>query len=214
MARCPVGHESAATDFCDTCGEPLGAPAGAPAPVPPVAVAPADESTSCPACGADTPGRFCEACGHDTALPPPQAAGPGTGAPPVLAAAPAGWVAELAVDADFFAEVRRRRGPDVAGLVLPTGVAPRAVVLDGDEASVGRSPAALLRPEPEDPGLSRRHAVLRARGEGWVVVDLGSTNGTFLAGSPDPLPTGEPTPVPDGAAVLVGAWTAIRLRRT
>jgi pSer/pThr/pTyr-binding forkhead associated (FHA) protein len=34
----------------------------------------------------------------------------------------------------------------------------------------------------EDPAVSRRHAMMRRRGEGWDVVDLGSANGTFVNG--------------------------------
>lgn len=36
----------------------------------------------------------------------------------------------------------------------------------------------------EDPNVSRRHAELRPRGGGWVVSDLGSTNGTRINGRP------------------------------
>jgi pSer/pThr/pTyr-binding forkhead associated (FHA) protein len=32
----------------------------------------------------------------------------------------------------------------------------------------------------EDPGISRRHAEIRAHGDGWTIADLGSTNGVVL----------------------------------
>src|SRR5690242_474950 len=32
----------------------------------------------------------------------------------------------------------------------------------------------------EDEEVSRRHARVEARGNGWVLMDVGSTNGTFL----------------------------------
>ena len=35
-----------------------------------------------------------------------------------------------------------------------------------------------------DKSVSRRHAYLERRGEGWAVVDQGSANGTFLDGKP------------------------------
>jgi pSer/pThr/pTyr-binding forkhead associated (FHA) protein len=36
----------------------------------------------------------------------------------------------------------------------------------------------------EDAGISRRHAEIRPRAEGWTVADLGSTNGVLLNGRP------------------------------
>ena len=45
------------------------------------------------------------------------------------------------------------------------------------------------------PDVSRRHAELRRGGNGWFVVDLQSTNGTFLGGrrvSHEQIPVGQP----------------------
>ena len=39
-----------------------------------------------------------------------------------------------------------------------------------------------------DNGVSRRHAQLTTDGTRWWVEDLGSSNGTFVAGAVDPLP--------------------------
>lgn len=72
--RCPAGHESAATDYCDTCGIAMDAAPAAVDPSPtgtgllaatPVADGPA--SGACPSCGATNPANalFCEACGYD-----------------------------------------------------------------------------------------------------------------------------------------------------
>lgn len=78
MARCAQGHESASTDYCDVCGDPIDA-AAAPAVGTPVSanavVAPsASASGSAPAaelacahCGGSNPpgALFCEDCGYD-----------------------------------------------------------------------------------------------------------------------------------------------------
>ena len=74
---CPNGHDSAADDYCDTCGATIdpgarasasGAPDGAAAPSPVATVGPAiPTSQTCPHCGTDNvlESLFCEACGYD-----------------------------------------------------------------------------------------------------------------------------------------------------
>jgi hypothetical protein len=68
MPTCPKGHDSAATDYCDECGTPIGGPS---APAPPAGPAgapvagPATGGEPCPACATPRAGRFCEVCGHD-----------------------------------------------------------------------------------------------------------------------------------------------------
>lgn len=75
MTLCPAGHETTATDYCDTCGAPL-APGAQPSPPAAVDVAPGtpepsaatpDGKRECPSCHASNPGDalFCEACGYD-----------------------------------------------------------------------------------------------------------------------------------------------------
>jgi pSer/pThr/pTyr-binding forkhead associated (FHA) protein len=51
-------------------------------------------------------------------------------------------------------------------------------VLGGERATIGRSRECDV--VLEDPNVSRRHAELRREGDGWAVVDLGSTNGVKL----------------------------------
>jgi hypothetical protein len=81
MARCPAGHESEASDYCDTCGlvigaESAGTGAGSAAPAATVAapaagtltVATGGSGGGCPVCHAERNGRFCEECGYDFEL--------------------------------------------------------------------------------------------------------------------------------------------------
>ena len=83
---CPEGHRSGSTDYCDTCGSPIGAPAspgmqsagssspspstGSPTATPEAAA----EPLTCPHCGGLNvqDALFCEECGYDftTGTPP------------------------------------------------------------------------------------------------------------------------------------------------
>ena len=75
-------------------------------------------------------------------------------------------------------------GP-LTGTLLPLGTG---------AISIGRSPAATL--VLEDPYVSTRHAELRQVDGEWTLIDLGSTNGTFVEDSrisaPQVLTTGTP----------------------
>src|SRR5262249_25261059 len=88
MPTCPSGHDSASTDFCDTCGMRMdgaapGARAAASAPSSAAAVPAPPEAPGepCPQCGTARTGQFCEVCGFSFAS--------GTAPQPVRAAAPA-----------------------------------------------------------------------------------------------------------------------------
>jgi pSer/pThr/pTyr-binding forkhead associated (FHA) protein len=52
--------------------------------------------------------------------------------------------------------------------------------LDAEAHEVGRDEDVAIR--IDEPLVSRRHARVERRGEGWVVVDLGSTNFTRVNG--------------------------------
>ncbi len=70
-------------------------------------------------------------------------------------------------------------------VVLVLGTAPRRgeiVKISGDSFTVGRKPRNAL--VLSDPSVSGDHAELRKRGAGWVVKDLGSSNGTKIDGEP------------------------------
>ena len=59
-----------------------------------------------------------------------------------------------------------------------------------------------------DDYASTRHARLVPDGDGWLVEDLGSTNGTYLSGAK----VVRPTPVPLGQPIKIGK-TVLELRR-
>jgi hypothetical protein len=80
----------------------------------------------------------------------------------------------------FRVESRLREGPSGVGagsLLLPNN--DRYVLVD-HTVVVGRSPECDI--SIVDSNVSRRHAEIQPRGDGFVVVDLGSTNGTRVNG--------------------------------
>src|SRR5215468_11292839 len=105
MPTCPSGHDSASTDFCDTCGMRMdgaapGARAAASAPSSAAAVPAPPEAPGepCPQCGTARTGQFCEVCGFSfasgTAPQPVRVAAPAPAAKPdVSAPAPPGTAA-------------------------------------------------------------------------------------------------------------------------
>ena len=97
------------------------------------------------------------------------------------------------------------------------------VALTQHTALVGRSSQSRdIHPEialDGDTGVSRRHAQLVRDGDDLVVIDLSSTNGTYVvpAGSEpsDDSPAvvaGLSTPLHDGDRVYVGAWSRLTIR--
>ena len=236
---CPNGHESQDPQWCDTCGARLGAAPATPdqPAVPTSSAAPGQGATStatstatpagtssavaCTHCG--TPNLadalFCEACGYDftTGQAPPST----EEAPAVADGAqmtPTGWVVVVEVDSTWYqlkGQLADRPCPE------PTS---STITLVGATALIGRSSQSRqLSPEitlDGDTGVSRRHAQLLFGADGtWTVVDLGSSNGTYVVAA-DAAPTpdleavavGIPHPVGDRDAIFVGAWTKLTLR--
>lgn len=76
------------------------------------------------------------------------------------------------------ARLREGRGGTGAGsLLLPTG---ERLELDEHTVTIGRMPNSTI--VLADPNVSRNHAEIRTHGTGWVLVDLGSTNGSRVNG--------------------------------
>ena len=84
--------------------------------------------------------------------------------------------------------------------VAIAGQAEASYAFPGPEVHLGRSARNTL--VVAHPTVSNRHAVLEQRSAGWVVVDLGSTNGTALDGTP--LTAHVPVLLPAHATLLLG----------
>ncbi|MVU77742.1 FHA domain-containing protein [Nocardia sp. ET3-3] len=210
MLTCPAGHESAADDYCDVCGLLMGA---SPAP----AATPEPAGTPCPVCGEPQTGRFCEGCSYDfvAGSAPTRAAVPD----PTVVATPVktAWTATVFADREYF-DTMRSEDDDVE---FPAYCPERVFSLRGTQIRVGRHSASKgIDPEidltgpPQDPGISHLHVLLLAQpGNGWAVLDLGSTNGTRLNAAVDPIPRGETVPVHAGDRIHLGAWTTLTLEQ-
>lgn len=144
----------------------------------------------CPVCGEPVTGRFCEGCGHD------------------MTVSVTTWTAVVAADRAHFESVTSADEE----LVFPLAQRERVVPLIDSEVHIGRSDTAEID-LTGDPGVSHRHAVLRAEpAGGWTLTDPGSTNGTTVNDNPDAIAVGTPVPLRDGDRIHVGAWTTITIR--
>ena len=79
-------------------------------------------------------------------------------------------------------------------------------------ASRGLMPEIDLTGPPLDPAVSHLHAQLLLHEEGWVVVDLGSANGTRLNDAQEPLEAETEIPVKPGDRIHLGVWTTITVQ--
>lgn len=79
----------------------------------------------------------------------------------------------------------------------------RVYDLDQTMVRVGRGEGADIL--IDNPAISRAHAEFRREGEGWVVEDLGSSNGTFVEG----VRIDSPRPVSDGDEIGFGKFSVV-----
>jgi pSer/pThr/pTyr-binding forkhead associated (FHA) protein len=102
--------------------------------------------------------------------------------------------------------------PHSGGQVVPTMLVVTAGALAGTRLRLGGGPILLGRAEDstlvlDDDYASTRHARIVQQGQGYVVEDLGSTNGTYV----DRTRVAAPTPVAPGVPIRIGR-TVIELR--
>ncbi len=187
----------------------------------PVAPPPTGAMQPCPHCA--TPNAvdnlFCEQCGYDftTGQAPPEPEAPPP-PPPEQPVSGQKWVVIVEIDPQWFAlkgELADQQCPAPSSSTL---------ALAQHTALVGRtSQSRAVRPEialDNDTGVSRRHAQFVRDGDDVSIVDLSSTNGTYVvvAGTePDAdtpaLEPGVPTVLGDGDRVFVGAWSRLTVRK-
>ena len=172
---------------------------GADAGFPPVAAPPY------PAADLSTPSR-----------PSGPAASPWASSPVPPAGAPGalpGVVAIITADRPYYeshyvSEVDFPLGAPARTIELPAG----PIAIGRRSRSRGTDPHIDLAGPPEDSAVSHTHAsLLPAPGGVWELVDHGSTNGTYVNESPEPLTANHPRRVGPGDRIYVGAWTRITL---
>ena len=108
---------------------------------------------------------------------------------------------------------------DAAPIPMPAFVPPRRFAVTGTQALIGRrSRSRGIEPEidlsgpPADPAVSHAHALLLADPDGSLaVVDLESSNGTYVNDETDPIEPNIPRQLTSGDRVYLGAWTTITL---
>ncbi len=101
---------------------------------------------------------------------------------------------------------RRSRRPPRELVVHPPDGRPHVVPLEAQTVTLGRSERMTIA--LEDVYVSDEHALVSPDDEGWIVRDLGSTNGTYLNGAK----VTQPTPISAGDQLRLGK-TRVEVRR-
>jgi pSer/pThr/pTyr-binding forkhead associated (FHA) protein len=111
--------------------------------------------------------------------------------------------------------------PDVEPIPFPAFCPERRFWLRGPQMLIGRQsrsrgiePDIDLTGPPADPAVSHAHAMLVAQpDDSWVLVDLGSSNGTYLNDGAEAIEENVPVPLSDGDRIHLGAFSTITIRR-
>jgi hypothetical protein len=241
MATCPAGHESASTDFCDTCGIRIGGPAPGTAAQPPggtgpsggataagpAQLAPAAAAEPCPNCGTGRSGQFCEACGYDfsSARAPGQPVaihGEPTISAPLIRPAPdapdaPGWSAVITADRAYYDSVITGGGPDAAAIKFPEYCPERRFRLTGSQMRIGRiSPSRGFAPEIDLTGPPADPGISRLH-----AVLIPEPDGTWAILDPGSengtlvnnieITTDQRVRLRDGDRIHLGAWTVVTI---
>jgi pSer/pThr/pTyr-binding forkhead associated (FHA) protein len=101
---------------------------------------------------------------------------------------------------------RRSGRPPREIVVHPPEGRPVVIELDRDSVTLGRSQRMTVA--LDDVYVSDEHALISPNDDGWVVRDLGSTNGTYINGAK----VTQPTPIAAGDQLRIGK-TRIEVRR-
>jgi hypothetical protein len=125
------------------------------------------------------------------------------------------WGVAVTADQGYFNKVAASDG--ASQLQYPSFAKPRRFPLDKPDLTIGRysakrgiTPDIDLSGDVADPGVSAQHAKLFAKPDGsWTIMDVGSSNGTFLNGNDEPLAPNVEFPVGDGTYINIGAWTRL-----
>lgn len=203
-----------------------------PSPYPPAPASPFGSGPSSPSSSSLSSSPLSSASAPASSSPPggypsppggpplrPQAAGPWASAPVAPGAAGSGTPSAPVIVAVITADRPYYESHYVSEVAFPLGAPARTIELPPGPIHIGRrsrsrgtDPAIDLAGPPEDSAVSHTHASLLPRPDGsWELVDHGSTNGTYVNESPEPLPANQPRRVGPGDRIYVGAWTRITL---
>ncbi|GAA0252752.1 hypothetical protein GCM10009539_42420 [Cryptosporangium japonicum] len=129
------------------------------------------------------------------------------------------WWVSVTADRAYFDRMQSLDGPDAADVGFPAFVPERRFALGPRQLLIGRRsrsrgiyPDIDLTGPPEDAAVSATHALLVPQPDGtWAIIDLRSTNRTYLNGSAHPIEAERPVPLSTGDTVNIGAWTRLTL---